>query len=95
MNEPRKLFERRGPEREKQRRVAYSLFANADGFNVPERSIGRDWRIPNAKRGIRRPEATVGRLYSRKARRLVEKLFAYELERFDYAFPGGERENGA
>ena len=36
--EPRKLFERRGPVREKHRRAACSWRANADGFNVPERS---------------------------------------------------------
>ena len=39
--EPRKLFERRGPVREKHQRAACSLRANADGFNVPERSTCR------------------------------------------------------
>lgn len=44
--------------------------------------------LPHFKRGIRPPDATVGSLYTKRSRELVEKVFAFELRFFGYHFPG-------
>ncbi|MBU3751200.1 MAG: sulfotransferase family protein [Mycobacterium sp.] len=44
--------------------------------------------LPEFKRGIRPPDATVGSLYTKRSRRIVEKVFAFELRFFGYGFPG-------
>ena len=47
-------------------------------------------QIPNLKASSRRKKSTPAALFTQPARRLVEKLFAYELEQFDYRFPVSE-----
>lgn len=44
--------------------------------------------LPTFKKGIRPSRASVGSLYTRKAREIVSKVYAFELKRFDYGFPG-------
>ena len=44
-------------------------------------------RLPTYKAGTRRADATVERLYTPQARALVERRYAFELERFGYQFP--------
>jgi len=43
--------------------------------------------LPRFKVGIRKKDATVDALYSRRARNIVERKFAFELEQFGYRFP--------
>ena len=43
--------------------------------------------LPTFKTGLRREEATVQNLYTPAARRLVERAFAFEIDRFGYRFP--------
>lgn len=43
--------------------------------------------LPTFKKGIRTSDATVEALYTTKSRKLVEKMFAFELQHFGYDFP--------
>jgi hypothetical protein len=43
--------------------------------------------LPRFKQGIRPRQATVGTLYTKRSRDLVEKAFAFELDFFGYRFP--------
>jgi hypothetical protein len=47
-------------------------------------------RLPAYKAGTRRADATAERLYTPQARAVVERRYAFELERFGYQFPVAE-----
>ena len=47
-------------------------------------------RLPTYKAGTRRADATAERLYTPRARAVVERRYAFELERFGYQFPASE-----
>jgi hypothetical protein len=54
------------------------------------RRLGLPWepsRMPRFKTGIRPPEASVERIYTDRARRLVEQAYDFELANFGYSFP--------
>lgn len=52
--------------------------------------LGFDWepqRLPRFKTGVRPMEATAAALYTPRARQIVEEVYAWELDHWEYTFP--------
>lgn len=62
---------------------------NEDMERICQR-LGIPWapgELPGFKKGIRPTHATVEYLYTEKSRKIIEKIYAFELDYFGYAYP--------